>query len=341
MGKFGDIIAASKLFKVSSEKRDFANILISSINNNLWNWYGLSWEENNDINYTKGFVLCLKKDGALSIGEGVIPTEDNPNVVVRKIGDIFPIAAFLINYLEPQTHNISKKDLHKMRDHIYDQSIDIAIEFIISDLDKQNEIRMKAEDQAKGLGSMQYSTDTADKEEDNQVYEIAEMAIKYRPEVKKAYDDLREYPEEVKFTFLKNMNENPKQNPDDLFKKIIKEYDEKRNPFALEVTNTAYKSILEIDKKLAQEFINIVNILGEKNINPNFVKNDLIASATLIIEEGVIRSEAFKFSYAYKIKNNGVFLIQDEKGNWLEFEGEQAAREKLYIPKFITKTIKN
>ena len=59
------------------------------------------------------------------------------------------------------------------------------------------------------------------------------------------------------------------------------------------------------------------------------------------MEEGVIRSENFRFNFAYKIQKNGVFLIQDQTGNWLEFEGEQAAREKLYIPKFIPKTIKS
>ena len=98
-------------------------------------------------------------------------------------------------------------------------------------------------------------------------FDKAKIAIDYDAEAKFFWEKVQQIDETVELGFLEEINQDPKQNLQSLFDKLIADFNKKQNPYDDIEANEAYLVAASISQEAKMEFQKAYDLLGDK-VNP-------------------------------------------------------------------------
>jgi len=107
---------------------------------------------------------------------------------------------------------------------------------------------------------------------DNQQFQSAITAIKFREEAKSAFDSLESVPNEYRLKFLQLLNSSPQGNVDEMLAQVMQSYEEWLNPYDNEEANKQLQIARKLGPAAEKQFIEALGVLGD-SVDPEGVLN--------------------------------------------------------------------
>ena len=128
----------------------------------------------------------------------------------------------------------------------------------LSELEKEKEkTKPEQANPSKNIGEV-----ISTQEQALEAYPHANVAITYRDDVSYVWASLKNMPVAITEHFLTQLNNNPQADAEDLKQKAIYEYQQENSPFEDLKLTQAFFRMKAINQSAADEFVNVVKILG-------------------------------------------------------------------------------